>query len=381
MSTRTRIPSLDLTETLEDLWPDLIGAAEKVLRSTHYILGPEVRAFEEEAARHLGVKHAVACNSGTDALVLSLRALGIGPGDEVITSPFTFFATPEAISAVGAHPVFVDIRRDTLNLDPALIEGAITPRTRAVLPVHLFGRPCEMAGILGSAARHGLKVVEDCAQSFGGRFHGKAVGSMGHLGCFSFFPTKNLSGFGDGGMVTTDDEALAQAARMLRVHGSRRKYHNEAIGYNSRLDELQAALLRVKLPRVEGWNEDRVRAAQRYHALLAGLETLVLPEICPGHVFNQFTLRIQGGVDRDKVQARLAEDGIDTMVYYPVPCHRLKVYEATHAWVSCPEAERACGEVLSLPFWPGIPESVQAEVAEALRSAMGSLPSSVQGRS
>jgi dTDP-4-amino-4,6-dideoxygalactose transaminase len=371
MTTRSRIPCLDLTEPLEALWPELLGAVKKVLRSTHYILGPEVQAFEEEAGRHLGVRHAVACNSGTDALVLALRALGIGPGDEVITTPFTFFATPEAISAVGAHPVFVDIRRDTFNLDPALIEAAITPRTRAVLPVHLFGRPCEMAGVLGAASRHGLKVVEDCAQSFGARFHGKPVGSLGHIGCFSFFPTKNLSGFGDGGLLATDDEGLAQTARMLRVHGSRRKYHNEAIGCNSRLDELQAALLRVKLPRVEAWNADRARAAQRYHALLADLDGVLLPEVCPGHVFNQFTVRLQGGADRDTVQARLAEEGIDSMVYYPVPCHRLKVYEATHAWVSCPEAERACGEVLSLPFWPGIQEGVQADVAGALRDAVG----------
>ncbi|BDU71219.1 DegT/DnrJ/EryC1/StrS family aminotransferase [Mesoterricola silvestris] len=372
MSTQTRIPSLDLSGPVEALWPELTGATERVLRSAHYILGPEVAAFEREAAGFLGTRHAVACNSGTDALVLALRALGIGPGDEVITTPFTFFATPEAISNVGAQPVFVDIDPETFNLDPRLIDAAVTPRTRALLPVHLFGLPCEMAGVLGAAARHGLRVVEDCAQSFGARYHGKAAGTMGHAGCFSFFPTKNLSGFGDGGLVATDDEELAQGARMLRVHGSRKKYHNEKVGCNSRLDELQAALLRVKLPRVEAWNGARVRAARMYQDLLAGEERLVLPGICDGHVFNQYTVRVRRGApDRDRVKARLLEEGIETNVYYPVPCHRLPVYGRSHAGVVCPRAERAAAEVLSLPFWPNMDGEVQAHVASTLRRILG----------
>ena len=326
-----------------------------------------MKAFEEEAARYLGVRHAVACNSGTDALVLGLRAMGIGPGDEVITTPFTFFATAEAISNVGARPVFVDIDPGTFNLDPSWIDRAVTSRTRAILPVHLFGRPCEMAGILGAAARHGLKVMEDCAQAFGARFHGKAVGSLGHAGAFSFFPTKNLSGFGDGGLLATDDGPLADAARMLRVHGSRRKYHNEVVGYNSRLDELQAALLRVKLPHVDAWNADRRAAAERYQALLEGEDRIQLPELCDGHVFNQYTVRLQNpALDRDGIQAALAREGIDTMVYYPVPCHRLKVYALSHAEVACPEAELAGTEVLSLPFWPGMDGDLQDTVASAL---------------
>jgi len=367
MTTQTRIPSLDLTGPLEALWPELLHAAEKVLRSTHYIMGPEVKAFEEEAARYLGVRHAVACNSGTDALVLGLRAMGIGPGDEVITTPFTFFATAEAISNVGARPVFVDIDPGTFNLDPSWIDRAVTSRTRAILPVHLFGRPCEMAGILGAAARHGLKVLEDCAQAFGARFHGKAVGSLGHAGAFSFFPTKNLSGFGDGGLLATDDPTLADAARMLRVHGSRRKYHNEVVGYNSRLDELQAALLRVKLPHVDAWNADRRAAAERYQALLEGEDRIQLPELCDGHVFNQYTVRLRcPALDRDGIQAALAREGIDTMVYYPVPCHRLRVYALSHAEVACPEAELAGREVLSLPFWPGMDGDLQDTVASAL---------------
>lgn len=368
MSTQTRIPSLDLSGPVEALWPELMGAVEKVLRSAHYILGPEVAAFEEEVARFLGTRHAVSCNSGTDALVLALRAAGVGPGDEVITTPFTFFATPEAVSNVGARPVFVDIDPGTFNLDPRLVDAAVTSRTRAIVPVHLFGRPGEMAGVLGAAARHGLKVVEDCAQAFGARYHGKPVGTLGHAGCFSFFPTKNLSGFGDGGLLATDDEGLAQTARMLRVHGSRRKYHNEAVGCNSRLDELQAALLRVKLPRVAAWNEARVRAARTYQDLLEGDALLVPPQISDGHVFNQYTVRLRGrALDRDRVQSRLAEEGIDAMVYYPVPCHRLKVYGESHAGVSCPEAELAASEVLSLPLWPDMDPDLQAQVASTLR--------------
>lgn len=367
MTTQTRIPSLDLTGPLEALWPELLLAVEKVLKSTHYILGPEVKAFEEETARYLGVRHAVACNSGTDALVLGLRALGIGPGDEVITTPFTFFATAEAISNVGARPVFVDIDPGTFNLDPAWIDRAVTSRTRAILPVHLFGRPCEMAGLLGAAARHGLKVLEDCAQSFGARFHGKPVGSLGHVGAFSFFPTKNLSGCGDGGLLATDDPTLAEAARMLRVHGSRRKYHNEVVGYNSRLDEIQAALLRVKLPHVDAWNAGRRAAAERYQALLEGDDRIQLPELCDGHVFNQYTVRLRSpALDRDGIQAALAREGIDSMVYYPVPCHRLKVYALSHAEVVCPEAELAGTEVLSLPLWPDMDEGIQDTVASVL---------------
>lgn len=373
MSTRTRIPSLDLSGPLEALWPELQEAASRVLASAHYILGPEVRAFEEEVARHLGAGHAVACHSGTDALVLALRALGVGPGDEVLTTPFTFFATAEAISNVGARPVFVDIDPGTFDLDPALLDRAVTGRTRAIIPVHLFGRPCAMGALLAAAARHGLKVVEDCAQAFGARYHGRTVGTLGHMGCFSFFPTKNLSGFGDGGLITTDDPALAEAARMLRVHGSRRKYHNEVVGYNSRLDELQAALLRVKLPHVEAWNEGRRRAAEIYEDLLEGDDRILLPERCDGHVFNQYTVRLRSrgaGLDRDRIQARLAEEGVDTMIYYPVPCHRLKVYSESHAEVSCPEAEQACAEVLSLPLWPDMDEDVQAVVANALAGAV-----------
>jgi dTDP-4-amino-4,6-dideoxygalactose transaminase len=362
MSARARIPVLDLAPQVEDLWPELNAAFQRALRATRYIMGPEVRAFEQEAARFLGVKHAIGCNSGTDALVIALRALGIGPGDEVITTPFTFFATAEAVSQVGATPVFVDVDLATMNLDPALIEAAVTPRTRAVLPVHLFGRACPMDAILDLARSRGLQVVEDCAQSFGGRHHGRCTGSLGQFGCFSFFPSKNLGCCGDGGLIGTDDDALADTARALRVHGSRRKYFNETVGYNSRLDELQAAILRVKLPHVEVWNAGRRRVAHGYARLLAGHDAIVLPSADEGHVFHQYTVRVPGR-DRDRLQARLAEEGVETMVYYPVPCHRLKVYEQSHARVSCPNAERLCGEVLSLPIWAEMEPEVQEAVA------------------
>jgi dTDP-4-amino-4,6-dideoxygalactose transaminase len=365
VNTQNRIPVLDLAPQLDALWPELNYAIQKVLRSGHYIMGPEVKAFEEEAARFLGVRHAVACNSGTDALFLSLRALGLGPGDEVLTTPFTFFATAEAISHVGATPVFVDVERRTMNLDPQLLEQAITPRTRAILPVHLFGRPCDMDVILDIAGRHGLKVVEDCAQSFGARFQGKLTGTLGHAGAFSFFPSKNLGAYGDGGLLATNDDELAATARMLRVHGSRRKYHNEAVGYNSRLDEIQAAILRVKLPHLEAWNRGRRRVAMNYRRLLEGHAGIHCPEVVDGHVFHQYTIQLRSGL-RDQVQARLEEDGIGTMIYYPVPCHRLKLYQESHGHVSCPNAEALGESVLSLPIWPEMDEATQVAVAHAV---------------
>lgn len=374
MSNASRIPPIDFTDQLLPLEEALTGAFRRVLLSKQYILGPEVAAFEGEVAAFLETPHAVGCNSGTDALVLALRALGLGPGDEVITSPFTFFATAEAISAVGATPVFADIDPATLCLDAGAAEAAVTARTRALLPVHLFGRPCPMDDLMGVARRHGLRVVEDCAQAFGARHRGRRVGAIGDLGCFSFFPTKNLSGFGDGGLVTAADPALADAVRRLRVHGARRKYHNEAVGYNSRLDELQAALLRVRLPQVEAWNRDRARLARAYGQRLAGIPGLVLPDPCEGHVFNQYTIRIQaadGRPGRDEVQAALADRGVDAVVYYPVPCHRLPVYAAAYAGVACPRSEAACAEVLSLPFWPGMAGTLVDRVSGDLADILG----------
>lgn len=351
MSAVTKTPILDLQPQIEAHWDEFNAAFQRVLRSGHFILGPEEQAFEAEAAAYLGTKHAIGLNSGTDALFIALRALGLGPGDEVITTPFTFFATAEAISHVGATPVFVDIEKDSFNLDLDLVERAITPRTKAIIPVHLFGRPCDMDRMMALAEAHGIQVVEDCAQSFGATWKNRKVGTFGAFGCYSFFPTKNLSCFGDGGMMTTDDDALAAEARMLRAHGSRKKYYNEAVGYNSRLDELHAAMLRVKLPHIDRWNSQRREVAAKYRETLGKHPLFVLPEIVDGHVFHQFTIRVKEG-RRDQVQAALAEAGIQTMIYYPVPVHQLKLYQESHARISCPIAEQAAKEVLSLPIWP-----------------------------
>lgn len=367
MSTATQIPILDLKPQVEALYPELMAAIERVLKSTAFIMGPEVGAFEKAVAEHLGVRHALGCNSGTDALFIALRALNIGPGDEVITSPFTFFATAEAISHVGATPVFVDVDEASMNLDPALIETAITPRTKAIIPVHLFGRPCDMDAIMAIAQKHGLKVVEDCAQSFGATWKGKQTGTIGEIGCYSFFPSKNLGAYGDGGLMVTNDDELAATMKMLRVHGSRKKYFNETVGYNSRLDTLQAAILQVKLPHIAEWNEGRRRVAAYYRELLSGNDRIITPEVVEGHVFHQYTLRVKG-MDRDALQAKLAEQGVGTMVYYPVPCHKLKLYQESHAQVSCPVAEKLATEVISLPIWPELEEAAQVVVSNHLKT-------------
>ncbi len=246
-----KIPILDLKPEIDALWDEFNAAFQRVLRDGHFIMGADVLAFEREAASYLGVKHAIAMNSGTDALLIGLRALGVGPGDEVITTPFTFVATAEAATNLGATPVFVDIDPRTYNLDTALLEAAITPRTKAIIPVHLYGHAAEMDAVMAVAEKHGLKVLEDVAQAFSGEHRGRKLGAIGHAGAFSFFPSKNLGAFGDGGLLVTNDDAVAEAARMLRVHGAKRKYYNEVPGYSSRLDTLQAAMLRVKLPHVE----------------------------------------------------------------------------------------------------------------------------------
>ena len=388
------VPILDLTPEHDALWPELAAAFERVVRSGQFIGGPEVEAFEAEAAAFLGARHVVGLNSGTDALVIALRAMGVGPGDEVVTSPFSFFATAEATSSVGATPVFVDVDEATFNLDPRLLGAAMTERTRVVMPVHLYGRPAPMAQVVEIAERAGVAVVEDCAQSFGAvyaadcagctaadggggarcdagvrvRLAGRQTGTMGAAGCFSLFPSKNLGALGDAGFLATDDDALAREARKLRSHGGLRKYHNETVGYNSRLDALQAALLRVKLPHVASANAARRAAAERYDALLAGLDGVVRPGLEPGHVFHQYTVRVLGG-RRDAVHDALAAAGIQTMVYYPVPIHRLPVY-AHLALGPFPVAERLAGEVLSLPIGPHVAAETQARVVDALAGAL-----------
>jgi len=363
-----KIPVLDLRAELAEVQPELDAAWRRVSASGHFILGPEVDSFEREVAAYLGVNHAVGVNSGTDAIVIALRALGIGPGVEVITSPFTFFATPEGISSVGATPVFVDIDAETFALRPDLVERAITRKTKAILPVHLFGHAADMDPLLSLAKKKGLRVVEDVAQAFGGTCNGRKLGTLGDAGAYSFFPSKNLGCLGDGGLVATDNYEVANAARMLRAHGSRRKYENEVIGYNSRLDALQAAFLRAKLPHLDIWNSARRAAAERYRELLAGVRGLILPVERPGirHVFHQYTVRIPGG-RRDAVKSALACSGIDTMVYYPKACHQLPAYADSGSYAA---AESAAREVLSLPIWPRIPAAAQEHVACALRIAL-----------
>lgn len=363
------IPVCDLQPDIEAHWDEYMEAFANVLRSGRFIMGPNVRAFEEEVAAYHGVKHAIAVNSGTDALFISLRALGVGPGDEVITTPFTFFATAEAISHVGATPVFVDIDPVTYNIDPNRIEEAVTSRTKAVIPVHLYGQAAEMDAIVAVAERYGLKIVEDVAQAMGGRYKGRLLGTIGDIGALSFFPTKTLGGFGDGGMIITNDDDVAALARMLRAHGSKKKYYNEMVGYNSRLDEVQAALLRIKLRRLDKANEQRRAAAARYRQLLGDLDGIALPIESPNayHVYHQYTIRVKAR-ERDELREALAEAGIGTMVYYPVPVHKLPVYKGEAVGSSAlPEAENAARQVLSLPIWAGIDVQRQNRVTQELR--------------
>lgn len=347
--TQFKIPIYDPKPEIEELWDEINAAIQDVLRSGHFIMGPNVKAFEEEAARYLGVKHAVGLNSGTDALVIGLRALGIGSGDEVITTPFTFFATAEAISAVGATPVFVDIDPLTFNIDPALIKPAITPRTKAIIPVHLYGQMADMEHIMAIALEHGLKVLEDVAQAMGAKQNGRMAGSIGDAAAFSFFPSKTLGAFGDAGMLATDSKEIAEHARLLRVHGSRKKYYNEIVGYNSRLDEIQAAILRVKLPHLDRANAGRRAVAARHTESLSAIMGINSPWVRQGNevVYHQYTIRVSNG-RRDGLQRELENRGIATGVYYPVPLTELPMYKVRE----CPVASRAAREALSLPIWP-----------------------------
>lgn len=366
-----KIPLLDTRPEIESIWDELMAAIQDVLRNGQFIMGPNVKAFEQEIAAYFGVKHSVALNSGTDALVLGVRAMGIGAGDEVITTPFTFFATGECISHVGAIPVFVDIDPNTFNMDVSQIEAKITPRTKAIIPVHLYGHAVDMDPVLAVAKKHGLKVLEDVAQAFGSEYKGKKVGAIGDAGAFSFFPSKNLGAFGDGGIFITNDDELADSVRMLRVHGAKKKYYNEVVGVNSRLDEIQAAILRVKLPHIDEWNEGRRAAAARYNEMLKDVPGVITPVEADytKHVYHQYTIRILGG-KRDEVQKKLGDVGVGTFVYYPVPLDKLPVY-AGMDFGKLPVSDERTGEALSLPIWPKIEPEIQAAVVQRIREALG----------
>lgn len=364
------IPMVDLAAQYRRLGDAIEAAVTDVLASTRYILGPNVEAFENEAAGYLGVRHALGCASGTDALHLALKAAGIGAGDEVITTPFTFIATAEAIRYVGARPVFVDIAPDSFNIDPAGLEDALTERTRAVLPVHLFGRPADMAAIRQFATRHRLAVIEDCAQSFGARYDGRMTGSLGLAGAFSFFPSKNLGGCGDGGLITTDDDDLAETVRMLRNHGRRIDgYQHEVIGYNSRLDELQAAVLRVKLRHVDDFNRGRQRVAEAYRRWLSDPH-IERPGCAPSssHVYHQYTILVPEHA-RESIMARLRAAGIASAIYYPMPLHRQPAF-ADARYEALPVAEAVSRRCLSLPMYPELSDEHVQRIADCVLAAV-----------
>jgi dTDP-4-amino-4,6-dideoxygalactose transaminase len=354
-----QIPLVDVRAQYAPLLDELKERIAEVLDSGRFILGPNVRAFEEEAAAYLGVEHAVGVANGTDAIVLALDALGIGEGDEVICPTFTFYATAEAIARRGAAPVFADIDPQTMNLDPSDVRRRLTPKTKAIMPVHLFGRPAPLEEL----AELGVPLVEDAAQAFGA----KGTGRTGVVSTYSFFPTKNLFAFGDGGLVATDDDELAERVRLLRFHGSKAKKEFELVGYNSRLDEIQAAVLRVFLPHLEEWNRSRREAAARY-AELGLAEACELPADEPGHVYHVFVVR---SPERDRIAEHLEANGIASTSYYVTPLHRQHALRFLgQAELDFPETERASRENLALPMWAGIGADVQEQVVTAVREAV-----------
>jgi dTDP-4-amino-4,6-dideoxygalactose transaminase len=365
------IPILDLKAQYHTIDEEIDAAVRGVLESGQFILGPNVKAFEQEVAHLTGCGYGVGLASGTDALRLAMSALAIGPGDEVITTPFTFIATANTISRAGATPVFVDIDPRTFNLDPGLVEPAISERTRAILPVHLFGQPAEMEPLMELALRYDLPVVEDAAQALGATYGDQPAGSFGVIGCFSFYPTKNLGAYGDAGLAVTCNAEIADCLDILRRHGGRIKYEHERLGYNSRLDELQAAILGVKLGHLREWNNARRRIAARYNELLADVP-VTTPYEAPRarHVYHQYTIRSSR---RDELRAFLQEKGIGTMIYYPIPLHLQEVYADLGLGPgSYPEAERAAKEVLSLPIYPELTDEQIEEVAGAIARFYGS---------
>lgn len=362
-----RLALVDLKRQYRSIKEEIDQALKGVVESGQFILGEEVKGLEEELAAYVGVKYAIGVASGTDALLLALMAYGIGPGDEVITAPFTFVATADVVLLLGATPVFVDIDPLTYNIDPNRIEPAITDRTKAIIPVHLYGQSVDLDPILDLARRYGLRVIEDTAQALGAEYKGRKVGSLGDIACLSFFPTKNLGAYGDGGMVLTDDPEIARRIRMLRVHGSEDKYYHKFLGLNSRLDALQAAILRVKLPHLDDWNHRRRQIAALYNELLQDLD-LTLPHEAEfnKHVYHQYTIRVR---DREGLRRHLAAAGIPTGVYYPLSLHLQEVFSGLgYREGDFPASERAAQEVLSLPIYPELEEEEVEYICDRIRA-------------
>ena len=373
---KMNVPLLDLKEQNAALRPEIEAALARVLDSNGFILGVEVAALEKELAEYCGVKHAIGCASGSDAILLALMAADVGPGDEVITTPYSFFATVSSITRLGATPVFVDIEPGTYNIDPARMEAAITERTKAIEPVHLYGQCADMEAINSIARDRGIAVVEDAAQAIGAEENGTRAGAMGDIGCFSFYPSKNLGGMGDGGFVTTNDDALAKKLTALRVHGAEERYYHKYVGVNSRLDGFQGAVLRVKLPHLDRWTDARQANAERYRQLFtdAGLtEHIGLPFVRQNcrHIYNQYVVRVPG--KRDELRSYLTEHGVGTDIYYPVPLHLQECFAYLgYKRGDMPESERAAEETLALPIYPELrgeqQEHVVATIAELFNS-------------
>lgn len=366
-----KVPLLDLRAQYQAIKDEILAATENLYETQHFILGPVVQKLEEQVAQYCHTKYAVGVSSGTDALLISLMAAGIGPGDEVITSPYTFFATVGSISRLGATPVLVDIKTDTYNIDAQAIREKITKKTKAIIPVHLYGQCCDMGPILEVAQEHDIKVIEDAAQALGAEYKGRRAGSIGDMGCFSFFPSKNLGAFGDGGMVTTSSDIMREQLMLLRVHGSHPKYYHKVVGGNFRLDALQAAILLVKLSYLDRWTEARQRNAMYYRELFhsQGLDVFItLPAEKEGrHIYNQFVIQLQSR--RDELKSSLAESGIGTEVYYPVPMHLQPCFEHLNANEGdFPNAEAAAKKTLALPIYPELTNEQQAYVVQKIKS-------------
>lgn len=362
------VPLFDLTRQYATLRAEIEPAVCELLVSGNYVLGPAVDEFETGAAAYLNSSHAVGVANGTDALLIALRALDLQPGDEVITTPFTFYSAAEVVALLGARPVFVDIEEDTFNLDPAKIEAAITPKTRAIIPVHIFGHPADMPAIMEIARRHELRVIEDCAQSWGATLNGQQTGTWGELGTFSFFPTKNLGSCGEGGLICSDDARLAEKSRQLRVHGQSQRYIYDELGYNSRLHALQATILSIKLRHVDSWNDARRAHAAHYKNLLQGTPYIVPTERDGArHIYHQYTLRLPAPLDRDRISAKLTERGIGHAIYYPRSLHLQPVFaDLGYKVGALPVSERVTEEVLSLPIFP----ELRADEVELVGAAL-----------